>query len=173
MPRCPKCRSATDLIKYEGVSIHNCGVCGGHWLNDLKFDRILNTREVVMPEAVQQKMIAMADAANSQERLFCWTCGKQMVKESFKHWPEIQLDRCPGCNGLWLDQGELEKCQIYWEHMQDNPDSETAQRAARLGELDAQWAQRKADIEEEIEQAVNARNDGLLDVLWDIFRRQQ
>ena len=144
MPRCPVCKVQTDPITYEGVSIFNCGSCGGNWLTAVELAGILHKRELVMPEPVQQALMDLADANDSTQELWCLTCGKAMVREQFKHWPEIQIDRCEKCGGLWLDRGELEKCQIYWEYMQDHPeewrDLSTTERKALL---DAQLAQRK------------------------------
>lgn len=171
MPRCPVCRIAIDLIKYEGVPVYNCGTCGGYWLTGARLDLILARREVVMPDAVQVKMIALAEASDSQTELWCWTCGKAMVREPFKHWNEIQLDRCPKCGGLWLDRGELEKCQIYWEYMQDHPDSEEAQRAEKLGLLNSRWAVRKARLEDKIDRLSDTRirAQGDTDLLAELF----
>ncbi|MGD8454601.1 MAG: zf-TFIIB domain-containing protein [Phycisphaerae bacterium] len=160
MPHCPICKTRTDLIKYEGVPIYNCGTCGGHWLDRAKLQTIVVRREVVMPEPVKRKMIEIADASNSTQELWCLTCGKAMVKEQFKHWPEIQIDRCPKCNGIWLDRGELEKCQIYWEYVQDNPDSEEAQRAVRMAQLDARWQSRQAELRDQVDNAVEASRYG-------------
>ena len=143
MPRCPVCKTLTEMIRYEGVPVHNCGTCGGYWITDAKLATILARREVVMPEPVKQKMLEIAAESNSTDKLYCMTCGRQMVKEQFRHWGDIQLDRCPKCDGLWLDRGELEKCQIYWEYVQDHPESEEARRAAKLAELDTRWATRK------------------------------
>ena len=175
MPRCPVCKTLTDLIKYESVPIYNCGSCGGHWLTQARLDVILARREVVMPEPVQQKMIEIADAANSRQPLWCITCGREMRKEQFKHWPEIQLDRCPKCEGLWLDRGELEKCQIYWERWQDHPaDWAGMDVAARTALLDAELAQRRAQNRaqrERIAQVRASRNHspGYAAVLFGLF----
>jgi Zn-finger nucleic acid-binding protein len=155
MPHCPLCKTLCDPLTYEGVRIYNCGGCGGNWIDQLKLDLILARREVVMPEPVKQKMMDIADAADSKQELWCLSCGTAMVKEQFKFWPEIQLDRCPKCERLWLDRGELEKCQIFWEYMQDHPEQwSNPALAQRLAELDAQWALRKArlrSVKEEIE----------------------
>ena len=151
VPRCPVCKTQADAIKYEGVTIYNCGSCGGHWLTQERLDVILARREVVMPAPVK-KMIELADASNTARQLWCVTCGKPMIKEQFKHWPDIQLDRCPKCGGIWFDRGELEKCQIYWEYLQDHPDEwESMDTAARKALLEAELAQRRIDRENERE----------------------
>jgi len=158
MPRCPVCRTQIDRIRYEGVPIFNCGSCGGHWVEKPRLDLILARREVQMPEPVQQKMMEIAEASNTTERLMCLTCGKDMVKEPFKHWPEIQLDRCPKCNSIWLDRGELEKCQIYWEYLQDHPDEwQNADVVARKALLDAEWASRRVAVRDRVEEAEDMR----------------
>ena len=162
MPRCPICKTKADLIRYEGATIYNCGSCGGHWMSEARLDVILARREVVMPDPVKRKMIEIADESNSTQELWCVTCGKAMVKEQFKHWAEIQLDRCPKCNGIWLDRGELEKCQIYWEHLQDNPEQwESMSLIARKALLDAEFSRRRAEMREQRERAEEFRRRAL------------
>ena len=36
----------------------------------------------------------------------CPKCGTTMVSENYKNL--VTVDRCPGCDGVYLDQGELE-----------------------------------------------------------------
>jgi len=151
MPRCPVCMVKTDMIKYEGVPVYNCGSCGGHWVTASRLDVILARREIVMPDPVKVKMISIADEADSKDTLWCWSCGKEMEKSQFKFWPDIQIDHCPKCHGIWLDRGELEKCQIYWEYMKDHPDSQQAKDARRIADLQARWATRKRRLGEKVE----------------------
>lgn len=170
MPRCPICRTQVDLIRYEGLPVHNCGTCGGYWITPARFSAILRKREVTMPDAVQARMIALADASNSTEKLWCWTCGREMVKEAFKHWSDIQLDRCTKCGGIWLDRGELEKCQIYWEYMQDHPDSDVSRQAEQQAMLDSRWAVRKARLRDKVDRLRNAAHDrGTASFLAELF----
>jgi Zn-finger nucleic acid-binding protein len=117
--RCPICKTPTDLIQYERVPVYNCGSCGGYWVTRAKLEVILARREVQMPEAVQKKMIEIAAASNSTAELCCFTCGTVMERRRFARWPDIQIDVCRRCKNIWLDRGELEKCQIYWERAQD------------------------------------------------------
>jgi Zn-finger nucleic acid-binding protein len=161
MPRCPVCKTQADLIRYEGVPIYNCGSCGGHWLTQSKLDVILARREVVMPDPVKQKMLEIAAAADSRQGLWCMTCAREMVKEPFKGWSEIQLDRCTKCGGLWLDRGELEKCQIFWEYQQDHPDAPGADLRARKAALEAQWQTRQAELRSAAEDAQDAAQSAI------------
>ena len=180
MPRCPLCTTQCDRIDYEGVAIYNCGTCGGHWLSQARLDVIINRREYEMPEPVKQKMIELADASNTTGPLTCHTCGKTMLKEQFKHWPEIQIDRCPKCNGLWLDRGELEKCQIFWEYLQDHPDQwENQDLITRRALLEAELKNRQAELRERAHAAQEAKRAGyygpqavgIAKIITSLFRR--
>jgi Zn-finger nucleic acid-binding protein len=136
------------------VAIYNCGDCGGHWLSEARLDVIVKRREYQLPEPVKQKMLEIADASDTAGALMCLTCGRKMVKEQFKHWPDIQIDRCPKCDGIWLDRGELEKCQIYWEYAQDHAEEwEESDLVARRALLEARLQNRRAELRQEIEEA--------------------
>lgn len=122
MPLCPKCKTHLGRVTYEGLSIFNCGGCGGHVLKPDRLDVVLERREIQMPQPVREKMMALAQQSNSRNPLWCYRCGAQMVKEQFQFWPEIVLDRCQKCQDAFLDAGELETVQIYWEYAQDHPE---------------------------------------------------
>lgn len=156
MPRCPVCRTQADPITYEGVRIYNCGSCGGHWLTHARLDVILQRREVDMPEPVKQKMMDIADESDSTETLLCMTCGCEMLKEAFKYWNDIHIDHCPKCDGIWLDKGELEKCQIYWEYAEEHPEQwENADVIARKAMLCAELEQRRERAKKDKAEAQN------------------
>ena len=78
----------------------------------------------------------------------CLRCGVIMHKEQFKDWPEIVIDRCGQCQAIWLDPGELEKIQIYWEYAQDHPDQEYLDQVAKKAALDLEWQKRKTCIDD-------------------------
>ena len=190
MPRCPKCKRQCDPIRYEGVRIYNCGPCGGHWMEEARLSVILERREIDMPDPVKREMVRIAEESDSAQQLWCITCGCAMKKDAFKHWPEIQLDYCERCGGIWLDRGELEKCQIYWECMRDHPEVwETNKFLERQVLLDAMLEarrtptpkRRKAPEKEPERPAAAARSDpfalsgytadGIGDMLGKMFGR--
>ena len=141
MPHCPLCKTQCLPLDHEGVNIFNCGGCGGNWLTIQQLDAICRQRTVEMPEPVRQKFMDIADAANSTQVLWCLNCGCAMRKTQFRIWNDIMLDQCPKCLRLWLDRGELEKCQIYWQYLEDHPEQWENNAAVQL-------AMRKARIRE-------------------------
>ena len=60
-------------------------------------------------ERLERRRQELARLASDQERkshyLRCPKCGGHLVTEEVSR---VQIDRCPECQGLWLDQGELE-----------------------------------------------------------------
>lgn len=45
------------------------------------------------------------DAERKAHHMRCPKCGGHLKTEDFR---KIQIDRCPDCNGIWLDAGEIE-----------------------------------------------------------------
>lgn len=50
-----------------------------------------------------------ADEREKQKQLHYMHCPKCGEELQAVHYGEIEIDRCFGCSGLWLDDGELEK----------------------------------------------------------------
>jgi hypothetical protein len=55
-----------------------------------------------------RQRLSEEERARNQAAAFmrCPKCGEQLQEITFQ---EIQIDRCSGCNGVWLDSGELER----------------------------------------------------------------
>ncbi|HXK27171.1 MAG TPA: zf-TFIIB domain-containing protein [Candidatus Binatia bacterium] len=46
------------------------------------------------------------EAAKKASHMRCPKCGESLKERSFQ---KILIDQCPGCNGIWLDAGEMEE----------------------------------------------------------------
>jgi uncharacterized protein len=46
------------------------------------------------------------EAARKVSYMRCPKCGEPLKERSFQ---KIDIDQCTGCNGIWLDAGELEQ----------------------------------------------------------------
>ncbi|MGH7798196.1 MAG: zf-TFIIB domain-containing protein [Candidatus Binatia bacterium] len=62
-------------------------------------------RELIAKMKAKQDAEAK-DAAKSVSYMKCPKCGEALKEGSFQ---KIVIDQCPGCNGIWLDAGELEQ----------------------------------------------------------------
>ena len=60
-------------------------------------------------ERIERKRAEQAKMSQNEERkshyLRCPKCGGHLVTEEFHR---IQVDRCPECHGIWLDNGEID-----------------------------------------------------------------
>jgi len=59
-------------------------------------------------EAEKHSKMAVEEKKKHKELHYmrCPKCGMQLVTINYKG---IEIDRCTGCNGVWLDAGELEQ----------------------------------------------------------------
>jgi uncharacterized protein with PIN domain len=60
-------------------------------------------------ERLERKKAEQAMLADNAERkshyMRCPKCGGHLMTEEFHR---VQIDRCPDCHGVWLDQGEID-----------------------------------------------------------------
>jgi len=58
-------------------------------------------------EEEKQKKLAEAEKKRLQElhHMKCPKCGMELIEIDYK---AIKVDKCSGCEGVWLDAGELE-----------------------------------------------------------------
>lgn len=58
-------------------------------------------------EEVKQIEMEIAEKQKLKELHFmnCPKCGMKLIEVNYKN---IEVDKCSGCNGIWLDAGELE-----------------------------------------------------------------
>lgn len=58
-------------------------------------------------EEEKQKKLAVSEKKKIQElhHMKCPKCGMELIEIDYKG---IEIDRCSGCEGVWLDAGELE-----------------------------------------------------------------
>jgi ribosomal protein L37AE/L43A len=62
-------------------------------------------REVLANLKAKQEAEAK-EAAKKASYMKCPKCGDSLKERSFQ---KILIDQCTGCNGIWLDAGELEE----------------------------------------------------------------
>lgn len=119
--KCPY--NDVELVKeiWEAdVEVDRCPRCRGIWLDPGELERIQETQEIDYSQELQAPLNEEALAYNherqlQEEAIACPKCGARMTKEEhgFNQW--IVIDICPGCHGIWLDDGELELLEIYYE----------------------------------------------------------
>lgn len=100
--KCPACRknNLASFFTLPGVVVEHCAECGGIWLDKGKI-LFISKDSLRVHEAVARGLAEK----KSTERL-CPHCEARMEEGSLFR-PELRIDQCPRCLGLWFDDGEL------------------------------------------------------------------
>ena len=104
--QCPRC--ATELQErnlggFKPVVVDNCPRCQGMWLDKGELDSLGDSVWVNIEEDVE-----FLPPGTEHGHVTCPNCGTACEPLSPKDLPECIIDRCPSCEGFWLDKDELE-----------------------------------------------------------------
>lgn len=105
---CPRCGNALTDRNFGSVAVDGCTACGGVWfdyaeLTKLARDPMTGLMEV---ERAFQSSVVGYETAGSMN---CPRCNLHLYSFSFPHTPDVQLDACRQCKGVWVDDGELQQ----------------------------------------------------------------
>ncbi|PJB21351.1 MAG: transcription factor [Euryarchaeota archaeon CG_4_9_14_3_um_filter_38_12] len=99
---CPRCwvkMNQTEInVLGPNVIIDVCPKCNGVWFDKGELKKILKDRKL-------SDYLTKNIGTQTKSELVCPRCGGLMDIEKAE---EIEVDVCLECNGVWLDQGELE-----------------------------------------------------------------
>ncbi len=102
--RCPKCRADMETVEYEGTEIDRCTICHGIWFDVGEID-VLKNRQAASALDIGDRKIGKE--SNTVDRYDCPRCGGAMVRVVDPVQNHIWYETCSGCNGSYLDAGEL------------------------------------------------------------------
>ncbi|HXE72762.1 MAG TPA: zf-TFIIB domain-containing protein [Candidatus Nitrosotenuis sp.] len=100
--QCPKCQIEMQPLEMMAVNMDLCPLCNGCWLDRRELETFTRSRgaDSLRVDTLQEK---------HETRFRCPRCQNPMVEGRFSRLPELVLDQCPQCRGLWLDRGELSR----------------------------------------------------------------
>jgi uncharacterized protein len=116
---CPKCQGKLWHLKRSGMIVEMCSKCEGMW-----FD----AGELTILIEVYRKYTA---TEGKDVEVACVRCGENMKEVDFPG-TEVLIDRCPSCQGIWLDKGEFEDLKEAVKSIVPENDKTWAQRAEEL-----------------------------------------
>jgi uncharacterized protein len=123
--RCP--RDGADLVAriYEAnIEIDECPACKGTFLDQGELERIQAAVEKDHREALSRPVDSVrAEMAAEREEALplvdCPKCGTSMERRRYGLGSQTVIDAGPEGHGLWLDRGELEELEQFYERSQD------------------------------------------------------
>lgn len=113
--KCPNCSEdlkRTDFGEHGFVILDVCSRCNGTWFDKGELDRLDESIWVNVEGDLEFRHSETGRNASK-----CPACDASLEPLSPKDQPELIVDRCTGCEGFWLDSGELEKIQNIAEKM--------------------------------------------------------
>ena len=111
---CPVCQKALQKTTYEGTSTYPCPNGCGAFLGRNNLRIIEESRETSIPMASVPKS---GDERGSVKA--CPKCKGEMAKRNYGELDSTVIDYCASCQGIWLDPGELERIQVFYEAAND------------------------------------------------------
>jgi Zn-finger nucleic acid-binding protein len=126
---CLLCNLKMQPMVKNGVAIHHCYGCGGHWfdgggLTELMGQRGLNFSDTTLDsklEAPQKCRFCEgfsspgADVCEACERPLWYRCPVDASTLYIINEEGVELDFCPSCRGLWFDRKELKELEQRYE----------------------------------------------------------
>ena len=124
---CPRDGSALQTRKREGdVEVDECGVCRGMWLDKGELEALQQASaerhlhlDDPASDSVERSINEVVQLATKDAK--CPRCGTKMAPRDYGFGSQIVIDTCPADCGVWLDVGEVERLQAFYE--QSNTDA--------------------------------------------------
>jgi Zn-finger nucleic acid-binding protein len=125
--KCPIDNSSLKPKEYErAVMVDQCGTCSGMWLDQWELRAIQankgkNYSEEIkqLPELVNSSYLQALE--KNRPALNCPKCSAQMDRYEHGYCSQILIDVCHDCQGVWLDNGEIQALEVFFErsHIDD------------------------------------------------------
>ncbi len=103
--KCPACKRTLREKNTGEVTLDMCyGGCGGLWFDAAELQRVTpraaaNLHTIWQPPHRTKK---------PDEPRLCPRCPEQLLdRKWFSEAKEVEIDQCPKCSGIWLDDGEF------------------------------------------------------------------
>lgn len=107
MKPCPCCDHTLTEAEVSGVRVYGCHLCGGLWIRDHDLTEL--TRHDIQPldELAHEFPDLRINKGEEAKERRCPNCGVPLFRFHFKHSPDVHLDGCRECKGIWLDHEDL------------------------------------------------------------------
>ena len=116
---CPTCMTLLEEYQYRLLMVDVCPTCHGMWLDRGELGALVAYLE---PEAPADqpggtpKRQVMTGERITEPPKSCPRCHATLKPFNYAYDSNIILDRCPACEGVWVDRGELQKIVLHAWH---------------------------------------------------------
>lgn len=105
---CPACDQPLRALQVGKMTVDVCdGGCGGIWFDNFELKKVDEPSEIE-GEALLDVRFDPGLVVDHERRRACPKCDNVVLQRHFfSQQRRVQVDSCPNCGGVWLDQGEL------------------------------------------------------------------
>lgn len=114
---CPKCNEPLLIVEFQGVEIDHCPDCRGTWFDAGELELVV---ELAEGDPAQLRTMLDTEGARASEKRCCPRCRRRLRVLKIGT-PPIEVDVCPGGEGIWLDAGELAAVVKQFSAREDTP----------------------------------------------------
>jgi Zn-finger nucleic acid-binding protein len=106
--KCPACHHDLAPVQAGPITVDACaGGCGGLWFDNFELLKVDEEHEEAGRDLLEVAIDPEATVDRSERRK-CPRCADMvMARHYFSPKRAVAVDHCAGCNGFWLDPGEL------------------------------------------------------------------
>lgn len=111
--KCLKCDGILQSITFSPteasqISLHRCSECNGVWIDREQLDQYLDQGSWGVDSwAIDEDRMKALDEKMAR----CPRCDLRLIKAPSKRDPEVVIDFCDKCAGVWLDATELDRLE--------------------------------------------------------------
>ncbi|HZO12234.1 MAG TPA: zf-TFIIB domain-containing protein [Polyangiaceae bacterium] len=124
--RCPRDGAALQTTEHEGVAVDLCPSCHGVWLDQGELQTIEEKQEKDYSKDLRYESDAEPPSFEEMGRrreqgpIDCPKCKTRMETREHGFASQVLIDACVDGCGVWLDEGELEALEKFFERNRDN-----------------------------------------------------
>lgn len=108
---CPNCKTHLRVIEAADLELDQCPDCHGIWFDrhELRpfLEFALQYRDDIDDAEYDPKRLWYSVVGNDEPVFSCPVCEAEMTKFNYAVDSNVILDRCPRCEGLWVERPEI------------------------------------------------------------------
>jgi Zn-finger nucleic acid-binding protein len=136
-------------VEQAGIKSCSCPNCFGNWMTSIALTRTVRLAAEQPEDGVSIPDLAeTVNASDTKKKLRCPQCEKEMLKDKFHPMIPVGIDRCRGCNMIWLDAGELALLRALYRELITSDDPEIVRRREKVATILMQWEGRERAVDE-------------------------
>jgi Zn-finger nucleic acid-binding protein len=105
---CPRCGAPLSERSFGPIRLDGCSECGGLWFDAEELNKIAHDTSVGLMD-VERAFNRAVSSEGEGGMMNCPKCGTALSPYIFPHTPDVTVDACQKCRGIWLDDDELRR----------------------------------------------------------------